>query len=75
VSGTPIDTFEPVGLDPGTSLRERFGTTLAGAAESLVVVAVLLGVAVAFVLTQNRIDRADPRLTLAPIESDLVRFA
>ena len=61
-------------LDPGTTLRERFGTALAGAAESLVVVAVLLGIAIAFVLMQNRIDRADPRLALAPIESDLVRF-
>jgi hypothetical protein len=75
-TGAPIVTVEPpIGLDRRTSLRERFGTTVAGAAKSLVVVAVLLGIAVAFVLTQSRIDRTDPRLALAPVESDVVRFA
>jgi hypothetical protein len=66
---------QPVQLDNGTDLRDRFATTIAGAAKSLAVVAALLGIAVAFVLTQNRIDRSDPRLALAPVEADLVRFA
>jgi hypothetical protein len=72
---TIAPTEPPVQLDTGTDLRERFATTVAGAAKSLAVVAVLLGIAIAFVLTQNRIDRSDPRLALAPVESDLVRFA
>lgn len=75
-TGASIVPVEPpIGIDRGTSLRERFETTVAGAARSLVVVAVLLGIAVAFVLTQNRIDRTDPRLALAPVEPDVVRFA
>jgi hypothetical protein len=74
--GAPAVAAEPpVQLDTGTDLRERFATAIAGAARSLVVVAILLGIAVAFVLTQDRIDRSDPRLALAPVESDLVRFA
>jgi hypothetical protein len=75
-TGTTVTPSEPpVQLDTGTDLRERFATTVAGAAKSLSVVAVLLGIAIAFVLTQNRIDRSDPRLALAPVEADLVRFA
>jgi hypothetical protein len=57
------------------SLPERLATAAAGAVESLAVVFVLLGVAVGFVLIQDRLDKRDPRLALAPIQSDVVRFA
>jgi hypothetical protein len=44
-------------------------------ARSLAIVAALFGLAVAFVAIQDRLDRNDPRLAIAPVESDLVEFA
>ncbi len=53
----------------------RFGEVLGGAARSLAIVLALFGLAVAFVGIQDRFDRSDPRLALAPVESDVVEFA
>ncbi|MGI8616255.1 MAG: hypothetical protein ACR2L4_05695 [Actinomycetota bacterium] len=52
----------------------RFGEVLGGVARSLAIVLALFGLAVAFVAIQDRIDRSDPRLALAPVESDVVEF-
>lgn len=54
---------------------DRFVAALPGAARSLVIVLALFGLAVAFVAIQDRLDRKDPRLALAPVESDMVEFA
>jgi hypothetical protein len=51
-----------------------FGEALAGVARSLAIVLALFGLAVAFVAIQDRFDRTDPRLALAPIDSDEVEF-
>ena len=48
---------------------------LGGVARSLAIVLALFGLAVAFVTIQDRFDRSDPRLALAPVESDVVEFA
>jgi hypothetical protein len=53
----------------------RFGQALGGVARSLAIVLALFGLAVAFVTIQDRLDRSDPRLALAPVESDVVGFA
>ena len=53
----------------------RRGGTLASVARSLAIVLALFGLAVAFVAIQDRLDRRDPRLALAPVESDVVEFA
>jgi hypothetical protein len=53
----------------------RFGEALRGVARSLAIVLALFGLAVAFVAVQDRLDRNDPRLALAPVESDVVEFA
>ena len=53
----------------------RFGEALGGVARSLAIVLTLFGLAVAFVTIQDRLDRSDPRLALAPVESDVVEFA
>jgi hypothetical protein len=50
------------------------GDALEGVALSLAIVLVLFGLAVAFVAIQDRLDRADPKLALAPVESDVVGF-
>jgi len=53
----------------------RLGEVLGGVARSLAIVVALFGLAVAFVSIQDRFDRHDPRLSLAPVESDVVEFA
>jgi hypothetical protein len=52
-----------------------FESALSGVAQSLAVVLALFGLAVGFVAIQDRLDRNDPRLALAPVESDIVEFA
>lgn len=52
-----------------------FGAALEGVARSLAIVLALFGLAVAFVTIQDRLDRNDPRLALAPVESDQMEFA
>ena len=48
---------------------------LAGVARGSLILLVLFGLAVAFVTIQDRLDRHDPGLALAPVESDVVEFA
>jgi hypothetical protein len=51
------------------------GDALGGVARSLAIVLALFGLAVAFVAIQDHLDRNDPRLALAPVDSDVVEFA
>jgi hypothetical protein len=51
------------------------GGALGGVARSLAIVLALFGLAVAFVAIQDHLDRNDPRLALAPVDSDVVEFA
>jgi len=67
-----VPASRPVGEQPG--LPERVAATAARAAKSLAIVLVLLLAAVGFVLIQDRLDKKDPRLALAPLQSDVVRF-
>ena len=53
----------------------RVDTALEGVARSLAIVLALFGLAVGFVAIQDRLDRNDPRLARAPMESDIVGFA
>ena len=62
----------PAGEQPG--LPHRIADTAARAAKSLAIVLVLLLAAVGFVLIQDRLDKKDPRLALAPLQSDVARF-
>jgi hypothetical protein len=61
--------------DPDPTAGDRFGAALEGVARSLAIVLALFGLAVGFVAIQDRLDRNDPRLALAPVESDIVEFA
>jgi hypothetical protein len=61
--------------DPDLASRDRFDAALEGVARSLAIVLTLFGLAVGFVAIQDRLDRNDPRLALAPVESDIVEFA
>jgi hypothetical protein len=61
--------------DPDPAFRDRFAAALEGVARSLAIVLALFGLAVGFVAIQDRLDRSDPRLALAPVESDIAEFA
>ncbi len=52
-----------------------FGDPLGGVARGLAIVLALFGLTVAFVAIQDHLDRNDPRLALAPVDSDVVEFA
>jgi hypothetical protein len=66
-------TAPPVAGERATGSGAR--ETLAGVARSLAIVLALFGLAVAFVAIQDHLDRNDPRLALAPVDSDVVEFA
>ena len=56
---------EPVSLDRAVHVVTR----------SLGVVLTLLAVAVGFVMVQDRLDRRDPKLTLAPVQTEMMGFS
>jgi hypothetical protein len=59
----------------GRPTGSSFGDALGGVARSLAIVLALFGLAVAFVAIQDHLDRNDPRVALAPVDSDVVEFA
>lgn len=71
----PSQPATAVVRDPDLVSRDRFDAALEGVARSLAIVLTLFGLAVGFVAIQDRLDRNDPRLALAPVESDIVEFA
>jgi hypothetical protein len=71
----PSDPAPSVVRDADLTSRDRFDAALEGVARSLAIVLTLFGLAVGFVAIQDRLDRNDPRLALAPVESDIVEFA
>jgi hypothetical protein len=54
--------------------KGRVGAALGAVARSLAIVLTLFGLVVAFATIQDRLDRDDPRLALAPTRSDEVTF-
>jgi len=59
---------------PHQGLFERIGSLTIQAAEALAFPLALAVIVLLFVAVQNRIDRKDPKLALAPIAPDLLRF-
>ena len=53
----------------------RVGEAIGAVARSLAIALVLFGLTLAFAAIQDRLDRNDPRLSLAPVRSDVVTFA
>jgi hypothetical protein len=73
---TPDNSSVPVTL----AKEPVFADRLAGAAahvvaRSLGVVLALLMVAVGFVMVQDSLDRRDPKLTLAPVQTEMMGFS
>lgn len=59
---------------PRGGIFDRFGTLAIEAAKELAFPLALALIVLLFVAVQNRIDRKDPKLALAPVEPDLLRF-
>jgi hypothetical protein len=84
--GRPVGPH-PAGSTPDTSSvpvtvakNPVFADGFAGAAahvvaRSLGVVLALLAVAAGFVTVQDRLDRRDPKLTLAPVQTEMIGFS
>jgi len=71
----------PIPADPAASIAipqqglfDRIGSLATQAAKALAFPLVLAVIVLLFVAVQNRIDRKDPKLALAPIAPDLLRF-
>jgi hypothetical protein len=62
---------------PGTVAKDPVfaGAAAHVVAGSLGVVLALLAVAVGFVMVQDRLDRRDPKLTLAPVQTEMMGFS
>jgi len=59
---------------PRRGLFDRIGSLAIQAAEALAFPLALAVIVLLFVAVQNRIDRKDPKLALAPVAPDLLRF-
>jgi hypothetical protein len=70
ISSTPAASV-PI---PRRGLFDRIGPLAILAAEALAFPLALAVIVLLFVAVQNRIDRKDPKLALAPITPDLLRF-
>jgi hypothetical protein len=70
--GVPAVDLSSHPSDRGSS--PTFGAVAAGVVGGIVLMVVLLGAVVAFLSFQDRIDRRDPKLTLAAVGSDRVSF-
>jgi len=71
----PISSTPAVSMAiPHQGLFERIGSLTIQAAEALAFPLALAVIVLLFVAVQNRIDRKDPKLALAPIAPDLLRF-
>jgi len=74
LASDPISPSLLAETDDQAGVLERIGEAGARAAKSLALLLVLAGLVVGFVLIQDRLDRRDPKLALAPLESDDLRF-
>jgi hypothetical protein len=76
-TGSTSDTSSiPVTVAKDPLLADGFaGAAAHVVARSLGVVLALLAVAVGFVMVQDRLDRRDPKLTLAPVQTEMMGFS
>jgi hypothetical protein len=73
----PVVAPRPIADATGSPVEGsgRVGAAIGAVARSLAIVVALFGSTLAFAAIQDRLDRNDPRLSLAPIRSDVVTFA
>jgi hypothetical protein len=75
-AGSSFDPLpNPIAPSKEPIFEDRVGEAVHVVAQSLGVVLVLLAVAAGFVMVQNRLDRRDPKLALAPVETEMMVFS
>jgi hypothetical protein len=73
---TPDTSSIPATVAKAPVLADGFaGVAAHVVAPSLGIVLALLAVAVGFVMVQDRLDRRDPKLTLAPVQTETIGFS
>jgi hypothetical protein len=73
---TPDTSSIPATVAKAPVLADGFaGVAARVVAPSLGIVLALLAVAVGFVMVQDRLDRRDPKLTLAPVQTETIGFS
>jgi hypothetical protein len=60
--------------EQGSGALERIGRAVVGAAEDFAFPVALALMVAAFLIVQDRLDRKDPKLALAPHRPEVVRF-
>jgi hypothetical protein len=71
----PVVAPRPIAEATGSLPEGSVEAAIGAVARSLVIVLALFGLTLAFAAIQDRLDRNDPRLSLAPTRSDVVTFA
>jgi hypothetical protein len=72
----PVAVPRPIADTSGSPVEgSGRGVAVGAVARSLAIVLALFASTLAFAAIQDRLDRNDPRLSLAPIRSDVMRFA
>lgn len=74
-TAAPIANRPVRDLPGGSGLLHRVGGVIGQTAQTLGFPLVLVAIVIGFLVIQNRIDRKDPKLSLAPIQPDTLRFA
>jgi hypothetical protein len=75
-AGSSFDPLpNPVAPSKEPIFQDQVAEAVHVVAQSLGVVLALLAVAAAFVMVQNRLDRRDPKLALAPVETEMMGFS
>jgi hypothetical protein len=73
---TPDTSSIPVAVAKAPVFADGFaGVAAHVVAPSLGVILALLAVAVGFVMVQDRLDRRDPKLILAPVQTEMMEFS
>jgi len=65
---------KPIGPSGRSSLLHRIGGVVSGTARQVGFPLALGLIVIAFLFIQNRLDRNDPKLALAPITPDVLSF-
>ena len=73
-SAGPSPDNPPIGI-PSSKEPVSLDRAVHVVTQSLGVVLALLAVAVGFVMVQDRLDRRDPKLTLAPVQTEMMGFS
>jgi hypothetical protein len=75
-AGSSFDPLpNPIAPSKEPIFQDQVGEAVHVVAQSLGVVLALLAVAAGFVMVQNRLDRRDPKLALAPVETEMMVFS